>query len=209
MWQMVNKSSIFAEEYRVWHTPVISAYLFWRFATMYMSPGKGIKREAPSCILFFILGGILRQNALIKNYIIGRKTLITMLKAIKKSGDADLIDTIHNRIRETMSHTSQAIDIAVASGMLEWDFDKCAHPYGAEYGEKCGNCHQQTQCCNIFWCEFWKKSFHKKYPFCSITTKRVIKNLTTFAATECETNTASPKAFRKDGNFPSVFHLTR
>ena len=124
MWQMVNKSSIFAEEYRVWHTPVISAYLFWRFATMYMSPGKGIKREAPSCIFFFILGGILRQNALIKNYIIGRKTLITMLKAIKKSGDADLIDTIHNRIRETMSHTSQAIDIAVASGMLEWDFDK-------------------------------------------------------------------------------------
>lgn len=123
---MANNSSIFAEEYRIWHTPTIGAYLFWRFATIYISTAKGLKREPPSCVLFFILAGILRQKELVSKYIHRRKSLVTMLKAIRKSGDADLIDTIHNRVRETMSYTSQSIDIAIASGMLEWDFAKAA-----------------------------------------------------------------------------------
>lgn len=121
---MANDSSIFAEEYRIWHTPAIGAYLFWRFATIYVAPSKGVLHSPPSCVLFFILAGVLRQTAIVKNYIPGRRTLITLIKAIKKGGDADLIDMIHDRVRETMPYTSQAIDIAVAAGMLEWDFDE-------------------------------------------------------------------------------------
>ena len=52
--------------------------------------------------------------------------MLTVVKAIKENGDADLIDGIHDRVRNSMEYTSAAIDIAVASGMMEWNFESAS-----------------------------------------------------------------------------------
>lgn len=121
---MTSERGVFAEEYRIWHTPAIGAYLFWRFATIYVT--KSRDNALPSCLHFFILAGVLRDGKIVNEYIHGSRTLLTLVKAIKKKGDADLIDALHDRVRKSMDYTSSAIDLAVAAGMLEWDAPSAA-----------------------------------------------------------------------------------
>lgn len=121
---MASERGVFAEEYRVWHTPAIGAYLFWRFATIFVQKSRG--GQLPSCIHFFLLAGMLRDVRIVTKYIFRRLSLLTVVKAIKENGDADLIDGIHDRVRNSMEYTSAAIDIAVASGMMEWNFESAS-----------------------------------------------------------------------------------
>lgn len=118
---MSSERGVFAEEYRIWHTPAIGAYLFWRFATIYT--GASRDGRCPSCVHFFLLAGLMRDATIVKEYIPRRHSLLGVIKAIKEKGDADLIDGLQSRVKGLMPYTTAAIDIAVASGMLEWDFD--------------------------------------------------------------------------------------
>lgn len=121
---MASERGVFAEEYRIWHTPAVGAYLFWRFATIYVANSRD--GALPSCIHFFLLAGILRQVKVVNSYIYRRRSLLGVIKAAIDNGDADLIDGIHARVRDSMPYTTAALDIAVAAGMLEWDFDAAA-----------------------------------------------------------------------------------
>lgn len=118
---METERGVFAEEYHVWHTPAIGAYLFWRFATIFIDKSRNGK--LPTCVHFFLLAGVMREVKIVKDYIPRKRSLLAITKAIKENGDADLIDGIHERVRSLMEYTSFALDIAVAAGMLEWDFD--------------------------------------------------------------------------------------
>lgn len=121
---MATDVGVFAEEYRVWHTPAIGAYLFWRFATIFVT--KSRDGQLPSCVHFFLLSGLLRQVKVVNDYIYRKHSLLGIVKAAKENGDADLIDGIHKRVRDSLAYSTSALDIAVAAGMLEWDFDSAS-----------------------------------------------------------------------------------
>jgi len=123
MWCENPTSGVLAREYRLWHTPVVTAYLFWRFAKAFSK--KRENAEAPSCLYFFLLAGVLRDHRLVV-HVAQKRTLRTFVKEVVKSGGADYLDGIQGRIQKMREPISAALDVAVASGMLEWDVENAA-----------------------------------------------------------------------------------
>ena len=95
---MASERGVFAEEYRVWHTPAIGAYLFWRFATIFVQKSRG--GQLPSCIHFFLLAGMLRDVRIVTKYIFRRLSLLTVVKAIKENGDMNVTVSPDDILRE-------------------------------------------------------------------------------------------------------------
>lgn len=115
-----NGHSTLVEEYEIWHTPVIGAYILWEFTNSYQKTHK--EKRGPIVLLHFLAGAILTDPVLMP--ILKRKTSLAQYVRHLRTGQGVLAyHRLHDRVRERMEWTMLAIDIAVAGGYLTWDVD--------------------------------------------------------------------------------------
>lgn len=117
------------DEVREWNTPIVGAYLLWRFTQSYVNNHPS--GDAPVVVLHFIANTLLlgiEYNSLISGR---RQNLASYIRAfsdhdIKKS---DLLACLSQRICKQRSSCMNSIDIAVASGLLAWEAETAKlHP---------------------------------------------------------------------------------
>lgn len=112
---------VLVEEVRVWNTPIFGAYLLWAFTRSYRSNHP--EGEAPIGILHFFAYAIL-MNPRYADRISGkRKDLQSFVRGFNDNREMDLLVGIHDVVKAHRASTMQAIDIAVAQGLLVWDDD--------------------------------------------------------------------------------------
>ncbi|MCR4293550.1 MAG: DUF6521 family protein [Candidatus Kuenenia sp.] len=107
------------EEVKTWNTPIVGAYLLWRFTHGYC---KGHPHgDAPIGLLHFVASAILTNKKLLKPISNRRDNIQSYARSFVDTKDSDILLTIHDRVREKREYTLMAIDIAIAEGLLVWD----------------------------------------------------------------------------------------
>ena len=109
------------EEVKLWNTPVIGAYMLWRFTQGYCAGHP--HGDAPIGLLHFVASAILTNKKLMKPINNRRHSLQSYARSFEDTKDADLLLTIQERAREKRKYTLAAIDIANAEGLLIWDIE--------------------------------------------------------------------------------------
>lgn len=107
------------EEVRLWNTPVVGAYLLWRFTkgfTEHHADG-----EPPSALLHFVALAILTSPYLSEAISRRRPNLQSYVRGFEEYKRSDLLLGIHDRVLSKREYTLAAMDIAVAKGLLVWD----------------------------------------------------------------------------------------
>jgi hypothetical protein len=109
------------EEVREWNSPIIGAYLLWRFTQSYVHNHPS--GDAPVVILHCIANTLLTSidfNLLISNK---RPNLASYVKGFSESEykKSDVLACLPQRIRSQLKNTIQAIDISVTTGLLVWE----------------------------------------------------------------------------------------
>lgn len=110
------------EEVKEWNTPLVGAYLLWNFTKSYVH--AQVQNEAPVVILHFIAHPLLTSNEYsdtINNY---RPNLASYVRGFTDKHKTDLLACFNERVYKQIKITMEAIDIAVASGLLVWNTDK-------------------------------------------------------------------------------------
>jgi hypothetical protein len=109
------------EEVKIWNTPIIGAYLLWRFTKGYttMHPSG----DAPIALLHFVALAILTSQKLSAPISNKRADLPSYIRSFEDSKSSDILLSIHERTKEKLAYTLKAIDIAVAQGLLFWDVE--------------------------------------------------------------------------------------
>ncbi|NRR04786.1 hypothetical protein HP570_21465 [Brevibacillus sp. RS1.1] len=109
------------EEVKLWNTPIIGAYLLWRFTQGYC---KGHPHgDAPIGLLHFLAIAILTNKDLLKPINKKRDDLQSYARSFEKSKDTDVLLSIQQRVKEKSEYTLAAIDIAISMGLLMWDME--------------------------------------------------------------------------------------
>jgi hypothetical protein len=109
------------EEVKEWNTPVVGAYLLWRFTKGYIDHHPS--GDAPIAILHFIISGIL-TNQEICDAINGHKPdLASFSRWFNEKKRSDLLACLQQHIALKRSYTLRSIEIAVATGLLTWDIE--------------------------------------------------------------------------------------
>jgi hypothetical protein len=109
------------EEVKEWNTPAVGAYLLWRFTKSYMNCHRD--NEPPVVILHFIVCGILSKNEIADSISGKRPNLASFVRWFHDEKRTDLLACLQQSVLRRREYTMQAIDIAVASGLLVWDAD--------------------------------------------------------------------------------------
>jgi hypothetical protein len=114
-----HKESILAEEVRTWNTPLMSAYLLWRFTLGYCESHP--TGDAPVGILHFIASAILVNPQLSESVSNRRKNLQSYALGFEEKKRIDILLVLQDRIQSRKRHTLSAIDTAICAGLLSWD----------------------------------------------------------------------------------------
>jgi hypothetical protein len=109
------------EEVKPWNTPLVGAYLLWRFTQGYCNGHP--HGDAPIGLLHFVASAILTNKTLLKPISNKRNDLQSFARSFEVSKDSDILLTIQERAREKREYTLAAIDIAIAEGLMVWDAD--------------------------------------------------------------------------------------
>lgn len=109
------------DEVKLWNTPIIGAFLLWRFTQGYCSGHP--HGDAPIGLLHFLASAILTSKELLKPISNQRDDLQSYARSFENTKDSDLLLSIQHRIREKREYTLAAIDIAITQGLLVWDVE--------------------------------------------------------------------------------------
>lgn len=109
------------EEVKHWNTPIVGAFLLWRFTKGYCEGHPN--GDAPIGLLHFVASAILTNKKLLEPISNKRKDLQSYARSFEKKEDSDILLTIQDRTREKREYTLAAIDIAIAEGLMVWDAD--------------------------------------------------------------------------------------
>ena len=109
------------DEVKLWNTPIIGAFLLWRFTQGYCSGHP--HGDAPIGLLHFLASAILTNKELLKPISNQRDDLQSYARSFENTKDSDILLSIQRRIREKREYTLAAIDIAIAEGLLVWDVE--------------------------------------------------------------------------------------
>ncbi|RLA48085.1 MAG: hypothetical protein DRR06_00620 [Gammaproteobacteria bacterium] len=112
---------ILVEEVKMWNTPVVGAYLLWSFTKAYRTYHP--EGEAPVGILHFIAYALLTDQRLTKRISGNRPNLQSYVRGFQEKGEVDLLVGVHQEVISRRANAMDAIDIAVARGLLVWDVD--------------------------------------------------------------------------------------
>ena len=107
------------EEVRLWNTPVVGAYLLWRFTSGYTE--HHVHGDAPSALLHFLAMAIITSPPLLDTISRRRPNLQSYARGFEEGGRIDLLFGVQERIRQKLKYTLESIDVAVAYGLLVWD----------------------------------------------------------------------------------------
>ena len=108
------------EEVREWNSPVVGAYLLWRFTQAYSQQHRF--GDAPVVVLHFIAHTLLTCVDYCDE-ISHRKDLASFARAFTENKKSDKLACFGQIVSKQRGTTMQAIDIAVATGLLVWDTD--------------------------------------------------------------------------------------
>lgn len=109
------------DEVRLWNTPIIGAFLLWRFTQGYCNGHP--HGDAPIGLLHFIATAILTNKELLKPISNQREDLQSYARSFENTKNTDVLLSIQARIREKREYTLAAIDIAISKGLLFWDVE--------------------------------------------------------------------------------------
>ncbi len=108
-------------EVKLWNTPIVGAYLLWRFTQGYCEGHPN--GDAPIGLLHFLASAMLTNKELLEPISNHRDDLQSYARSFENSKDSDILLTIQERVREKREYTMASIDIAIAEGLLVWDAD--------------------------------------------------------------------------------------
>ena len=109
------------EEVKLWNTPIVGAYLLWKFTKGYCDGHPN--GDAPIGLLHFVASAMLTNKKLLEPINDRRDNLQSYARSFEKSKDSDILLTIQERVRDKREYTMVAIDIAISKGLLVWDAD--------------------------------------------------------------------------------------
>lgn len=109
------------EEVKLWNTPVIGAYLLWKFTIGYCEGHPN--GEAPIGLMHFLASAILTNNRLLEPISNYRDDFQSYIRSFENAKDSDMLLNVQQYVIEKREYTMAAIDIAVAEGLLAWDTD--------------------------------------------------------------------------------------
>ena len=115
--------AILLDEYREWNTPVVGAYLLWRFSAGYVNANP--RHTPPPFLLHCVVTALLRGRAY-SNAIDHSLSLHAFAMRLVKDGYADKLETLHDRVKSFLDYTLQAADMAVYRRMLTWDAESAS-----------------------------------------------------------------------------------
>lgn len=110
------------EEVRLWNTPAVGAFLLYRFTHGY-SAGH-VNGEAPTAIQHFIAIAILTSEKLKAPISNMRENLQSYVRSFEESRNSDILLGLQERVKDKLLYSWSSIDMAVANGLLFWDFEE-------------------------------------------------------------------------------------
>ncbi|MHC1762521.1 MAG: three component ABC system middle component [Negativicutes bacterium] len=109
------------DEVKLWNTPIIGAFLLWRFTQGYCNGHP--HGDAPIGLLHFLASAILTNKQLAKPISNLRDDLQSYARSFEKTNESDILLSIQQRIKDKREYTLAAIDIAIAEGLIVWDLE--------------------------------------------------------------------------------------
>ena len=111
------------EEFRVCNTPVIGAYMFWRFARKYVEETrKSGSMRSPHLLLFCFVAAIMSDRRILDE-LRQKRSISSFRRYLSKERKGVLFDAIHYRVKEMLPYTMAALDIAYTCGILKMNSD--------------------------------------------------------------------------------------
>jgi hypothetical protein len=109
------------EEVKIWNTPLIGAYLLWRFTQGYTNSHE--TGESPIALLHFVALAILSDKNLAERISDRRPDLNSFVRGFNDKKDIDRLLMIHSKISAKKKYTLSAIDSAIRHGLITWNTD--------------------------------------------------------------------------------------
>lgn len=106
------------DEFREWNTPVVGAYLLWRFTTSYM---KHREDAVPPSFLLHCVAAAILASPVYTDAIGHARSLHGYRQYFIENGLADKLERLHYRVFRLLDYTKKAVDIAVNRHLLVWD----------------------------------------------------------------------------------------
>lgn len=107
------------EEVKIWNTPIVGAYLLWRFTQGYCAGHPN--GDAPVGLLHFVASAILTNKKLLEPISNRRADLQSYVRGFEDAKNSDLLLNLQERVKNKREYTMAAIDIAITEGLLVWD----------------------------------------------------------------------------------------
>lgn len=112
-------NSPLVEEFRISNTPVIGAYMFWRFAKKFAEESrKAGKKRNPHFLLFCFVSAIMADRKIL-NELRLKRSISSFRRFLTGDHKGVLFDNIHGRVKDMLPYTMAALDIAYACGLLK------------------------------------------------------------------------------------------
>jgi len=109
------------EEVKLWNTPVLGAYLLYRFTIGYQRNHPNA--ESPVALLHFIVLSILTSEKLKEPITNRRENLQSYIKSFEDNKVSDLLLSVHERVKDKLEYTWNSIDIGITTGLMYWDYE--------------------------------------------------------------------------------------
>jgi hypothetical protein len=109
------------EDVKEWNTPIIGAYLLWRFTQGFVQNHPN--GDAPVVILHFIASGIMTEQSVYDGINGRRQNLASFIRWFNEEKKSDLLTCLNQNIILKRKYTMESIDIAVSCGLLAWDVE--------------------------------------------------------------------------------------
>ena len=110
-----ESTSALVEELRIWNTPVIGAYLAYRFVKTFAQ--KRPDKRPPDLIMLCLAIAVLSDRRLSSNIRL-RRGISSFRRYLEGEKNAVAFDGIHDVVAKTLPYTLAAIDIALACGIV-------------------------------------------------------------------------------------------
>jgi hypothetical protein len=109
--------SSFATEIQEWSTPLLGAYLLWRFTQGYESVGE---RRSPEFLFHFVVLPIVESPELARPIHPLRKDFSSYVRSFAKDGKMDVLAKLNDKVFQQRLNTLRALDIGSATRLFEW-----------------------------------------------------------------------------------------
>lgn len=116
-------TSPLVEEFRICNTPVIGAYIFWRFAKSFVQEAKKLNKVSNPHLLLFSFVAAIFSDRRILDELKSRRSISSFRRYLTGAKKGVLFDGIHIRVKEMLPYTLSALDIAYSCGILRMNRD--------------------------------------------------------------------------------------